>query len=82
MTGTMRDGIIQRGPTWSYVVRERDPRTGKTKPRWVGGFATRKAARDARDAARHQVSRGTYVAPQALTVGSTSTSGSRRTRWR
>ena len=69
MTGTMRDGIIQRGTTWSYVVRERDPGTGKTRPRWVGGFATRKAARDARDAARHQVSRGTYVAPQALTVG-------------
>ncbi|EWT05052.1 integrase [Intrasporangium chromatireducens Q5-1] len=65
----MRDGIIQRGRTWSYVVRERDPQTGKTKPRWVGGFATRKAAKDARDSARHAVNRGTYVAPQNLTVG-------------
>jgi integrase len=65
----MRDGIIQRGKTWSYVVRERDPQTGKTKPRWVGGFPTRKAAKDARDSARHAVNRGTYVAPQNLTVG-------------
>lgn len=54
----MRDGIIQRGKTWSYVVRERDPKTtktGKTKPRWVGGHPTKKAAKDARDAARHNV---------------------------
>jgi integrase len=69
MTEKMRDGIIQRGTTWSYVVRERDPQTGKTKPRWVGGFPTRAAARKARDEARHQVNRGTYVAPQNLTVG-------------
>jgi integrase len=65
----MRDGVIQRGLTWSYVVRERDPRTGKTRPRWVGGFPTRAAARKARDEARHNVNRGTYVAPQSLTVG-------------
>jgi len=70
MTDTkMRDGIIQRGKTWSYVVRERDPQTGKTRPRWVGGFPTRAAAKRARDEARHAVNRGTYVAPQALTVG-------------
>ena len=69
MSEGMRDGIIQRGSTYSYVVRERDPQTGATKPRWVGGFSTRKAAKDARDAARHAVNRGTYVAPQNLTVG-------------
>lgn len=65
----MRDGIIQRGSTYSFVVRERDPLTGTTKPRWVGGFPTRTAARKARDEARHGVNRGTYVAPQNLTVG-------------
>lgn len=65
----MRDGIVQRGKTWTYVVRERDPRTGTSKPRWVGGFATREAAKDARDAARHAVNRGTYVPPQSVTVG-------------
>lgn len=65
----MRDGIVRRGSTYSYVVRVRDPETGKTKPRWVGGFSTRKAAKEARDDARAAVNRGTYVAPQDLTVG-------------
>jgi integrase len=69
MTERMRNGIVKRGSTWSYVVRERDPETGKTKPRWVGGFKIRKAAEEARDGARHAVHRGTYVAPKALTVG-------------
>lgn len=65
----MKDGIIQRGKGYSYVVRERDAATGKTKPRWVSGFPTRKAAREARDAARYANHRGTYVAPKDLTVG-------------
>ncbi len=65
----MRDGLVQRGSTWSYVVRERDPGTGKAKPRWVGGFDTRAEARKARDAARHATNRGTFVAPASLTVG-------------
>ena len=69
MAEKMRDGIIRRGATWSYVVRERDPQTGKSRPRWVGGFSTRKAAKDARDTARNAVNKGTYVAPQNLTVG-------------
>lgn len=65
----MRDGLVQRGRTWSYVVREQDQRTGQTKPRWVGGYPTRTAAKSARDQARHAVNRGTYVPPQNLTVG-------------
>ncbi len=69
MSEHMRDGIILRGDTYSYVVRECDPQTGRTKPRWVGGFSTKKAARAARDTARNAVNRGTYVAPQNLTVG-------------
>jgi integrase len=69
MSERMRNGIVKRGSTWSYVVRERDPETGKTKPRWVGGFKTRKDAEKARDGARNAVHRGTYVAPRDLTVG-------------
>jgi integrase len=68
VTERMRNGIVKRGNTWSYVVRERDPQTGKTKPRWVGRCKTRKEAEEKRDAARHAVHRGTYVAPQDLTV--------------
>lgn len=64
----MRDGIIKRGTTYSYVVRERDPETGRSRPRWVGGFPTAKAAKAARDKARVNVSRGTYVAPANMTV--------------
>jgi integrase len=69
MTEKMRDGLIKRGTTYSYVVRERDPQTGRTKPPWVGGFPTRTAAKKARDQARNAVNRGTYVAPQDETVG-------------
>lgn len=68
MSEKMRDGIIRRGKTYSYVVREPDPQTGKSKPRWVGGFPTRTAAKAARDEARNAVNKGTYVAPQDLTV--------------
>ena len=31
---------MKRGNTWSYVIRVKDPETGVSKPRWVGGFAT------------------------------------------
>lgn len=68
MTEKMKNGIIRRGSTWSYVLRERDRETGKAKQRWVGGFATSAAAKRARDAARTAVARGTYVAPVDLTV--------------
>lgn len=65
----MKGGVIRRGATWSYVVRERDPQTGKTKPRWVGGFRTQAEAKAARAAAQTAQSRGTYVAPRKMTVG-------------
>lgn len=68
MSEKMRGSIIKRGQVYYYVVRERDPETGRTKPRWIKGGRTRKEAEAKRDAARHAVNRGTYVAPQDLTV--------------
>lgn len=71
-TGTsprMRDGLVKRGSTWSYVVRERDPATGKAKARWVGGFRTQQDSKQARDKARAASHDGTYVAPAAMTTG-------------
>lgn len=65
----MKGGVIRRGQTWSYVVRERDPQTGRTKPRWVGGFRTQAEAKSARAAAQTAQARGTYVAPRKITVG-------------
>jgi hypothetical protein len=36
----LRDGVMKRGSTWSYVIRVKDPETGESKPKWVSGFAT------------------------------------------
>ena len=43
----LRDGVMKRGTTWSYVIRVKDPETGISKPRWVGGFATEQDAKAA-----------------------------------
>ncbi|GAB1820055.1 Arm DNA-binding domain-containing protein [Herbidospora sp. RD11066] len=52
ITPKVRDGVVKRGKTWSYVIRVRDNETGESKPKWVGGFATEDAAKAARDEAR------------------------------
>ncbi len=39
MANALKDGVIKRGGTWSYVLRVPDPTTGKTKAKWFGGFA-------------------------------------------
>lgn len=67
---TVRDGVTKRGSTWSYVIRVRDPETGLSKPRWVGGFATEAAAKAARDEARVKARTGQYIDRNRTTVGS------------
>jgi integrase len=64
----LRDGVIKRGQSWSYVIRVPDPATGITKPRWVGGFNTEQEAKAARDDARVKARRGEYVNRSTLTV--------------
>ncbi len=64
---SVRDGITKRGSTWSYVVRVTDP-TGRSKPKWVGGFPTEAAAKAARDEARVAARRGEYVDRSRMTV--------------
>jgi hypothetical protein len=64
----LRDGVIKRGGSWSYVIRVPDPTTGVSKPKWVGGFATEEAAKAARDEARVRARRGEYVNRSASTV--------------
>src|SRR6185312_15477189 len=51
-TPRLHDGVMKRGTTWSYVIRVKDPETGVSKPRWVGGFTTEQDAKAARDEAR------------------------------
>ncbi len=66
--GRVKDGLVKRGATWSYVVRVSDPETGLSKPRWVGGFASESAAKAARDEARVAARRGDYVDRAGITV--------------
>ena len=63
----LRNGVMRRGSTWSYVIRVTDSR-GVSKPRWVGGFPTEAAAKRARDAARLAAARGEFVDRSSLTV--------------
>ncbi len=60
--GKMKDGLVKRGSTWAYVVSEVDAETGKRKPVWHGGYATREDARVARDDARDRANKGHRVA--------------------
>jgi len=64
----LRDGVMKRGRTWSYVIRVPDSATGVSRPRWVGGFATEEEAKAARDEARFRARRGEYVNRSTLTV--------------
>ena len=64
----LRDGVMKRGHTWSYVIRVKDPETGVSKPRWVGGFATEEAAKAARDENRVKAHRGEYIDHNRITV--------------
>ena len=63
----LRNGIIRRGSTWSYVIRVTDQQ-GVSKPKWVGGFATEAEAKRARDVARSAASRGDFVDRNRVTV--------------
>ena len=63
----LRNGVMRRGSTWSYVIRVTDSR-GVSKPRWVGGFPTEAAAKRARDEARIAAGRGEFVDRSTLTV--------------
>lgn len=65
----LRDGVMKRGRTWSYVIRVTDPETGVSKPKWVGGFATEDEAKEARDEARVKARRGEYIDRNTITVG-------------
>lgn len=51
------------------MIRVRDERTGLSKPKWVGGFASESAAKQARDLARVAARQGMYVDRSRVTVG-------------
>lgn len=65
----MKGGIVKRGTTWACVIRTIDPATGKTKAKWLSGFATQKEAKAAQAEHRTDIAKGSYIAPSKLTVG-------------
>ena len=67
-TPQLRDSVMKRGSTWSYVIRVKDPEAGISKPRWVGGFATEQDAKSARDEARVNARKGQYIDRNSITV--------------
>ena len=66
--GTVKDGVVKRGNTWSYVIRVTNHATGASRPRWVGGFRSEGEAKAARDRARVAARRGEYVDQSRITV--------------
>lgn len=78
----LRHGVMKRGNTWSYVIRVKNPETGVSRPKWVGGFATEEAAKEARDQARVQARRGEYIDRTRSLSRRTWMTGSRITPWR
>jgi len=67
-TPRLRDGVMKRGTTWSYVIRVKDPETGISKPRWVGGFATEEEAKAARAQVRVSARQGQYIDRNSITL--------------
>lgn len=64
----LRDGVMKRGKSWSYVIRVTNPATGLSKPTWVGGFPTEREAKAARDKTRVAIRDGRYVTRNRTTV--------------
>jgi integrase len=64
----LRDDVMKRGSSWSYVIRVKDAETGISRPRWVGGFANEEAAKAARDEARVTARQGEYIDRNSITV--------------
>ena len=65
----VKNGIVFTGKGWSYVLRVPDLKSGKTKPKWVGGFESERAAKVARDKARVAIANRDFATPGKLTVG-------------
>jgi integrase len=65
----LKNGVMQRGNKWVYVLRVPDPITGKTKPLWVSGFESASSAKLARDKARVALASNSHVPRTKIAVG-------------
>lgn len=64
----MKDGLVKRGRTWTYVISQGYDESGKKRQTWKGGFRTRDEAKTARAQAMTRMAEGTYVPPVKMTV--------------
>jgi integrase len=62
-------GVYARGAKFVYVINRTDPLTGMRRQVWSSGYATVRAAKEARTAALADMSRGAWVAPSRQTIG-------------
>ena len=65
----MRGSVVKRGRTWTYVLSVGRDETGRRRQKWVGGFATKKAAEAALTEALGRLQAGVWADPGRQTVG-------------
>ena len=65
----MNGTVIKRGKKWSVVIDAGRNAEGKRVRTWHSGYATKKAAEEARVEILSKLQRGEYVPPSKLTVG-------------
>lgn len=65
----MKGTVIKRGRSWSVVVDAGRDADGKRLRKWHSGYATKKAAEEARIVILSSLQRGEYVPPSKQTLG-------------
>lgn len=65
----MRGSIVKRGKGYSIVYRGPDPRTGKSRQVWKGGYSTKREAEAALKEIVGTIDAGTYTRPSRQTLG-------------
>ena len=65
----MKGTVIKRGQSWSVVVDAGRDEDGKRLRKWHSGYATKKAAEEARIVILSSLQRGEYVPPSKQTLG-------------
>ncbi len=63
-----RGNPFKRGNTWTILYYPIDPKTGKKKQRWKGGFKTKKEAQDAIYEINAKINSNTYIEPTKMTL--------------
>ena len=63
-----RGNPFKRGKTWTIIYYPIDPKTGKKKQKWKGGFKTKKEAQEALYEINAKINSNTYIEPTKITL--------------